>query len=149
MSNKQQLWKMIKEGSDRIEMDFYSYSFYLASLANGVSGTDTINIQANSAFVVVKSTVFADIAGAAQTEATRVIPLLTVSITDSGSGRNLQNAAVPIASIAGDGKLPFVWPRQRLFEPSSAVSAVFTNYSNATTYANIYLTLIGFQVFEY
>jgi hypothetical protein len=147
-SQRTQLLQKLKSGQG-IELDFYSYTFNVASLAAAASDLDSISIQANASFVVVKSTYFADIAGAAQTDSSRVIPLVTVALTDSGSGRNLQNAAVPINSIGGPGQLPFIWPQSRLLMASSTITATFINYSAATTYVNLYYTLIGYQVFEY
>ena len=148
LSPKDRLWQKIKSGKG-VETDFYTYSFVVASLAAAASATSTISVQANAAFVIVKLAVMADLAGALQTDSSRVIPLVNVSINDSGSGRNLQNTPVPLGNIAGSAQLPFVMPQQRILMPSSSVQALFTNYSAASTYLNLTLTLIGYQVFEY
>lgn len=147
-SQRSLLWEKLRNNRG-IETDFYTYSFNVSSIAPAATALDSISIQANASFVVVKSTYWVDNAAASQTESTRLIPLVTVALTDSGSGRNLQNAAVPLPNIAGTAELPFVWPQQRLLMASSTVTAQFVNFDAAVTYTNLYLTLIGFQVFEY
>lgn len=127
--------------------DFYFYKAIVSSLAASASATTIINIEANSDFIWLKSSYVADIAGAAQTEADRVIPLVRVSITDSGSGRQLQNLPIPVPSMAGHEGLPLNLPVPREFQRNSNISFTFSNYSAATTYANVELTLIGYKKF--
>ncbi len=118
------------------------------ALAAGASQTVNINLEADANFTAVKMAYFADIAGAAQTEDTKVVPLVRVEIQDSGSGRNLQQIAVPIDSLAGRGNLPFVLPIPRVFSANSTIKVTFTNYSAATSYANVELSFIGFKSFK-
>lgn len=127
--------------------DFYYYKAIVSTLAAAGSATSIINIEANSDFIWLKSAYFADVAGAAQTDSTRVIPLVRVAITDSGSGRQLQNLPIPIASMGGHEGLPLNLPVPREFQKNSNISITFTNYSAATTYANVELTLIGYKKF--
>lgn len=129
-------------------LDHFIYSnVALTSLAPGTSASVTIPIEADSMFTVVKSSYVADILGAAQTDSTRVIPLISVAITDSGSGRQLQNTPVPISSLAGHEGLPMVWPVPREFLASSTITMTFTNNSTGVTYNNVVLSLIGFKSF--
>lgn len=128
--------------------DFYIYTARVQNLAPGVSSTQTINIEADANFVAVKMAYMADIAGAAQTNDSRVLPLVRVQIRDSGSGRSLQNIPVPINSVAGQGELPFVLPIPREFSANASINFSFENYSVATTYANVELSLIGYKRFK-
>ena len=120
----------------RRTQDFYVYADTISSIASGASDTRTVKIEADANFSALKINYFASIAGAAQTADTRVIPLITVQITDQGSGRNLFNQAVPLPVIAGTGELPFLIPLQggRAFRANSSILFTFTNYSAATTY---------------
>jgi len=130
--------------------DFFIYSTpVIASLANGAQTQVSINFEADTQFTVVKTAYFCDIAGAVQTAASRVIPLVLVSMTDSGSGRNLQNAPIPLDVLAGTGELPMIWPVPRQFAPNSTLSFTFENYSAGTTYENIRLCLLGFKTFKF
>ena len=128
--------------------DHYIYKAIVSSLAAAASTTVTIQLEADADFVLVKTSYFADLAGTAQTDSTRIIPLVHVQIQDSSSGRNLQNLPIPLDSMAGRGELPFVFPIPRIFKANSSIKFTFDNFSAATTYTNIELSLIGFKVFE-
>ena len=125
-----------------IASEFYTYQVSFASLANGTDATGVINIEADSWFKAQKITYFADLALAAQTESSRVIPLVSVIITDTGSGRQIMNESVPIPALFGNGQLPFILPTPKIFKPRSAISVKVSNYSTATTY-NLYLAISG------
>ena len=128
--------------------DFFVYETDFSALAAGTSQTSNFTIQQEADFWLSKITLTADIAAGAQTDSTRVIPLATILINDTGSGRNLMSSAVPLASIFGTGGLPFILPRQRIFVASSVVNITLTNYSAATDY-NIRLSFIGEKAFYY
>lgn len=132
----------------RVNQDHYIYVARGGTLAAGASFTDQIQIQNDSSFVLVKLAYFADILGAAQTNDTRVIPLIEISITDTGTGRALQNYSVPISSLAGHEGLPLVLPKSREFKGASTIGVTFTNVSAAITYNNVRLSLIGYKEFS-
>ena len=131
-----------------IRRDFYSYAINFASLAAGAANSAAIQIQADSQFEVQKFSFFADIAGAAQTESTRVLPLMTIQVTDTGTGRQMFNTPVPIPALMGDGRIPFILPTTKVFSPSSAVQIDVANYSAATAYL-LRVVFIGAKIFEY
>jgi hypothetical protein len=118
-----------------------------AGLVAGASQPLSLLIQADSYFKVIKLSHFTDIAGGVQTESTRVIPLVTIQLTDTGAGRNLFSTPTPMGAVMGDGRLPFILPIVRVFQPSATLSIVLTNYSAATTY-NIRLAFIGIKSFK-
>jgi hypothetical protein len=138
----------MRQSNPEVRHDYYVYSAIIPTLANTVSATDIIAIEADANFVVQKLAIFADIAGAVQTFDSQVLPLLNITIQDSGSGRNLQDQATPVANIAGSGRLPFILPKPRLFKSKSNINVGFTNFSNATTYLNITLSFIGYKIFR-
>lgn len=127
--------------------DYFIYEVDFSALANGSSETQTFTIQADADFLWSKATYFADIAAAIQTDSSRVIPLCTVLIQDTGSGRNLMASATPVSNVFGTGELPLILPRQRLFVARSQVSVTLTNFSAATTY-NVRLSFIGEKAFR-
>lgn len=135
------------ESGQRYVPDHFIYKAVVTSLAASASLTAQIAIEANSDFVWLKTAYVADIAGAAQTDSTRVIPLVRVAITDSGSGANLQNLPIPIGAMGGNGGLPLAMSQPRVFSANSNISITFTNYSAATTYANVELMFIGYRKF--
>lgn len=128
--------------------DFFTYEVDFLAVTPGSSPTGQFTVQQEADFVLTKINMFADIAGGAQTFDTRVIPLATIVINDTGSGRNLMNTAIPLANIFGGGGLPFILPRQRIFVASSVVNITLSNFSAASTY-NIRLSFIGEKAFKF
>lgn len=132
----------------RIRRDFFVYAINFAGLAAAATANGQIQIQADSDFETQKLSMFADIAGAAQTAETRVLPLVTVQVTDTGTGRQVFNIPVPIPGIMGDGQIPFILPTTKLFTKNASVAFQVSNYSAVTTY-NLRLLLIGSKIFTY
>lgn len=127
--------------------DFFAYQENFSSIAAGASQTGNVNVQADSDFLLQKLTFFADIGGGVQTANSKVLPLVNIQITDTGSGRQVFEQAIPIASIFGSGDLPFILPTPKLFAARSTITILISNFSAGTTY-NIYATLIGQKIFR-
>lgn len=126
----------------------FIYEMDFGALAAGANANGNIQIQADADFKWIKSTYFCDLAGAAQTESTKVIPLETVQINDSSTGANLFSAAVPVPSYFGRGELPFILPVPYIFKARSSLSFTLTNYSAGTLYTNTRLSLIGCKIYR-
>lgn len=127
---------------------FYSYSVDM-TLTAGATASASVSIEADSDFVVTKSTYFAtDNAGASQTYNTRIVPLATVQIQDTGSGRNLLDDQQPIPNLFGSGEIPFIWPVQQIIRANSVVRFQFTSLEAANA-RRIWLSLIGFKLYRY
>jgi hypothetical protein len=127
--------------------DFFVYATASTSIAAAATASTTIQVQADSDFELQKLSFFADIAGAVQTESTRVLPLVSIQITDQGSGRQIFSVPVAIPSIMGDGRIPFILPTTKIFIASSAIGLDFVNFSAATTYL-LRVDLIGAKIFR-
>lgn len=128
-------------------IDLTYYQTLVSALAPGASLPSQINIDAGTDFYWIATTYQADIAEAAQTESTLVIPLVNVVITDTGSQRQLMNAAVPLPCIAGPGERPYRLILPRLFRANSIITFNWTSYvASGTTYGNIYTILHGFRL---
>jgi hypothetical protein len=126
--------------------DFYSYT-QRAVLA-GVVGTTTslvYQIEADSYFYLNAISYQADTALANVTDSTNIIPLVTIVVFDSGSGRQLMANPVPLNCIAGYNGSPFRLPKPRRFASTAQITATLVNYS-AIAY-NISLCLSGFKVY--
>lgn len=128
--------------------DFFAYTIAFSSLLAGTATQGAIQIQADSDFELNKFTMFADIAAAAETEATRVLPLVTLQLTDTGTGRALFNAPLPIPAVMGDGRIPFILPVPKIFSANASVAIEVANFALATDY-NLRLCLIGAKIFTY
>lgn len=136
-----------REMARNFRQDYFVYESEALALAAGASANDTINIEADSDFVLQKLAYFADIAAAAQTASSRVIPLVTVQITDTGSGRQLMQNPIPVPSIFGTGELPHILPNPRLFMANSTIQVAYTNFDAASTY-NLRLAFIGYKSYQ-
>lgn len=129
--------------------DFFVYGvdFIGGTLTAGTTVSGNIQIQADSDFKLIKLAQFADIAGAVETESSAVLPLCTIQMVDSGSGRQLFITPTAIPSIFGSGRLPFIMPIPRIFKARSNIAFTVANFSAATTY-NLRLSLIGTKIFQ-
>jgi len=130
-----------------IYRSYYCYTLSTASLSAQTTSSNTVNIENDSQFIWTKTSYFVDEAGAPQNENTRIIPLVNIQITDSGSARQFFDEPQPINSIAGQGNIPFILPAPFIFRNNSNINASFNNYSAATTYDNITVTLHGFRIY--
>jgi len=117
-----------KGGQMRVSRDLYTYQTKVASLAAGATTTVTIDIEADSSFIWLKTT-FSITGGITHTRDTVQIPALTVQINDTGSGRLLQQQPVLVGDMAGNGELPFILPVPRTFKPKSTMQVTFINNS--------------------
>lgn len=127
-------------------IDLTYYQTLVASIASAASTPSQINIDAGTDFYWVATTYQTDLSGAATDESGIIIPLVTVVITDTGSQRQLMNAAVPLPCIAGPGERPYRLILPRLFRANSIITFNWTNYSASTTYTNLYLIMHGFRL---
>jgi hypothetical protein len=126
--------------------DFYSYT--QRAVLTGVIGNTTslvYQIEADSYFYLNALSYQADTALANVTDSTNIVPLVTIVIFDSGSGRQLMANPVPLNCIAGYNGSPFRLPKPRRFASTAQITVTFVNYS-AIAY-NISFCLSGFKVY--
>lgn len=134
--------------------DLYIYEAQALTLAASATTTDSIQIEADSSFILQKLTYHAPAPAATMlaasalglVEGQKIIPNVAIVITDTGSGRQLMPSPIPIPSLFGDGKLPFILPNPRLFMRNSTISIQFTNL-DATNAYSVRLAFIGYKVY--
>ena len=129
-----------------VARDFFVYNTVHSLVAAGTSNTQTIQINADSDFQIEKLTFFADIAAAGQTQNSRVIPLATVLLVDTGSGRQFSDQAVPVPSLFGTGEIPFVLKQPKILMARTSLSVTIANFDASNTYT-IRLSFIGSKLF--
>lgn len=129
--------------------DFFFYVTSPTSISSVLTPVQSlIQLDADSQFAWIATSYQANIANAALTESTNVLPLVNVLITDGGSGKNLSNAALPLTAIAGDGKRPYRLLGPRVFQPSATINFNWTNNVAAGTAYNITLVLHGIKLYN-
>ena len=132
----------------QIIKDFFVYtSPVFSNIGANASQTQNISILADSDFEIQKLTMWANIANGTLTNATQVLPNLNVLITDTGSGRQFMNTAVPVASLFGTAQNPFILPMPKLVRARSVLAIQVTNFDAAVTTYQLYLSFIGNKIY--
>lgn len=134
-------------GDPRQSLDLYWYTTGVFNIASTDVGgvNETIQIGDDGDFYCTCFTYQASITGALLTEATNVIPLITMNLIDTGSGRNLMNDPVPLAAVAGDGKRPMRFARPRIFTRNSTIQLKFFPFLVAGTTYQIQFIMGGYK----
>lgn len=134
------------EGNEILK-DFFTYQLTLQNINPQSSATGNILVQADSDFVVQKltSTAFTSAENSLTYEEN---PQISISITDSGSGRNLQSSNVPVPSLFGNGQLPFILPTPKLFSARTTITVNVANFSSDVTIGELGLSFIGYKIFR-
>ena len=127
-------------------LDWYVYNVLFTAIAPAAQQTANVAIEADANFILVKLSGFGSIADAAQTYQNRVVPLVTLQITDTGSGRNLLNGATAWSNIVGWGEIPYILPIRRKFKANSTIRVQAINFDVAVTY-DLRLSFSGIKDF--
>lgn len=104
--------------------------------------TFNINIQKDANFKILYGAYECDVAGAPQLTSTQQIPLATVLLTDTGSGRAFMDRPVPVISLFGNGQLPFPWPSPKIMKALSTLQVQVFNFDTVNT-IDLRLNFIG------
>lgn len=131
----------------------YNAVYWVTGVANAlavgaVSQPVNVGIQADADFLILNQTYSVNTANAAVTATTRPYPNLTVLLTDTGSGYNLMDVAVPVTSIFGDGQFPYNLPQPKLMPAKSTLQVQVTNLDAAVAY-NLRLSFSGVKLFAF
>lgn len=131
----------------KAELDPFTYTALFQPLAANATTPVNTSVQADSDFVIryVQLTAF-DVGGNFVP-----VPNVTMSLFDSGSGRNFQDQPVHVGNWAGGrdngGAAPFVWPEPKLISGSSVIVTTLTNRTAVAL--TIDVAFVGFKVFYF
>lgn len=129
--------------------DWYTYSVLFLAVTPLNSFIGSIQVEADSDFEIIKLTQFAMVADdVAQEESSRVLPLATVLLTDTGSGRNLMNQAVAIPALFGSAELPMILPKPKRLFARATLAVTVQNLSSTIEYSYLQLSFIGKKIFN-
>lgn len=146
--NTAQLQAIADLNNNNQAMPFWYTVPVVASLAASASASANIQFDADSRFFWLGTSYFVDLAAAPITDSTRPIPLITVSLTDTGAGRNFNSALLPIDAIASyKASDMYELSMPRLFSPNATLRVSYNNYSAATIYTNLYMVFHGIKLF--
>lgn len=138
------LYMMLPAETWDFPRDFFSYGNEIVPLAVSARSAVTIQIQADSDFLIVAG-VF-DVRDAVTGLVDVPRPPLLVEIQDSGSGRDLQSIATPMDNLFGTGQLPAYWPFPKIIKRSSTITTTITNLDAALAF-NVRFLYQGIKLF--
>lgn len=129
--------------------DWFSYPLSFLTVLNGVPQSQNIAIDAGSDFFFTALEVVATNGStAAVTTNTRLIPLVKILLTDSGSNRQLMQNPVDVDSLSGSGQWPHRLIHPRLFMRNSNIQVVINSYDANFTYVTFNLNFEGFRIYS-
>lgn len=133
--------------------DIFWYGATVTGLqSTAPTGSALINIDSDADFYCIalsyQASILTGTLGNLVTEATNVIPLVTLQINDTGSGKSLSNIPLPIGTMLGDGKRPYRLPRPRVFLANATINMNFASFVVAGTIYQITVALGGYKVYK-
>jgi hypothetical protein len=136
------------------EFDYFAYVFSFGTIASQDTGSDQVLVQADSDFEWQETAQYAELNGVTAPLQDNFIPQLDLQITDTGSGRSLFFAPIPVSLLAGTGRNAYCLKQPRLFSASASVNMTLFNHSasglgpGAEDYDNVFVALIGRKIWE-
>lgn len=144
----QQLNMTMGQAAKRFTLDPFIFPINFLPIAASATATGQFITQADSGFAICKTSF--DIASdvnvfaANISDTPRYAPLI-VTLSDSGSGRDLSSAPVGIDLQFGSGTWPLIWSKPKVLDPNSTFTARVQNL--VATAFNVRLAFIGFKIF--
>lgn len=130
--------------------NFFTYETDLlttgAALAPAGSAQLTFNIAGDSDFFWTKFAV-CSLDSSEDAAVIENVPAVSMLLTNTTTGRQYSSFAVPLANMAGTGKLPFILPQITMWQRKSTIVAQLLNLSSDTTYENVFLSFLGIKAF--
>jgi hypothetical protein len=129
-------------------LDPFTFPINFLPLAASNTATDNFITQADSGFAIVKTSFTiasnVDVFVANISDTPKYAPQV-ITLSDSGSGRDLSSLPVSINTYFGSGERPFIWCRPKVLDPNSTFTARIQNL--VATAFNIRLAFHGFKIF--
>lgn len=129
-----------------IAEDFYSYGIQFQAFNSGDTSTGFIQIEADSDFLIQKLAYFSNFNDEQVTVFGQDVPLATILIVDTGSGRQIMNIPIPIGALFGDGRLPYILPTPKLFTKNSRINVTVFNFGGED-YEDLWIVFEGKKIF--
>ncbi len=105
------------------------YNADFTNVASTASSTTNVNIQADSDFVIIKQARTAFQTGS--TTALVALPRVTVTLTDTGSGRQMMDSGTQMENIFGTAQFPYILPQAKRLSANSTLQVAITNSAGA------------------
>ena len=136
-----------RPGRKIVNIDYFAYNARIgtdaAPIAAGATGQATVEIQADSDFVLTY------MSGAVQNAIGGALifnPNCPVQITDQGSGKTFFNIPTIMALAFGGGGFPFLLPSPRVINPNTSLLCQANNTTGGNLFG-IYFAFHGARIF--
>lgn len=131
----------------------YTANYTAAGAANGlaagvVNAVVNVPIQADADFLILNQTYSVNSLNAAATRATTPVPLVSVTLIDTGSGYQWMDSPVDVDEIFGNGQFPYVLPNPKLMVAKSTLQVLASNHDAAAGY-NLRLAFNGVKLLAF
>lgn len=124
-----------------VDIEYFTYNTTTGPINAGGVAQSIIQIQSDSDFVVQYMSGVATVAGT-----TFYNPLISVQITDTGSGKTLFSNPALMNLVMGSQGFPFVLSAPRVFAPNTNVKFDFVN-RGVTNYTSVDVSMIGARIY--
>jgi len=146
------LQSMVNAPQKLIRPFTYSAVYAVAGAANSLAAAAAnvpanIQIGADADFLILNQTWFANTLNAAMTAASQPVPNISVIISDTASAQQMSDVAVPIGSIFGTGRQPYILPVPKLIAASAMMTTMVNNFDAAAGY-NLWLNFNGLKIYK-
>jgi len=129
-------------------LDPFDFVINFLPLAASDTATQNFITQSDSGFAICKTSFTiasnVNVFVANISDIPRYAPQV-ITLSDSGSGRDLSNSAVSIGSLFGPDEFPYPWSIPKILDPNSTFTARIQNL--VATAFNIRLTFHGYKIF--
>ena len=139
------------KGSSLEWSDVFWYTFgRVQNVTHGQTASPVqIQIQNDSDFEWQASIMWFDLAQAAFTYSTQPMPNASVTIVETGSGKQLMNTTTPLGSLFGIPETgPMYLCQPKVLKRNSVVQATVTNFDAAVDTGDIWMTFIGRKLYN-
>lgn len=130
------------ERARRIRCESFIYTAVWNPLPAGAGLNVQINIQNDSDFLIMATTLTVYSAVGVFV----VNPDLTLTILDSSTGRQLQDAPVHVANCTGTAQWPYIWPEPKKAKGGGTLTLTMFNNTAVATYVAS-LAFHGYKIF--
>lgn len=126
--------------------DFFTYNIVFNTLAASATSTNSANIQGDSDFWLIATSMIVTNAAGTSFTSPASVPV-TIELSDTASGRTLQDSASALSSVFGTAQLPFYLPFPREFKAGGQLQAKLQNQDSGNAYL-VRLSFHGFKVYN-
>lgn len=127
---------------------FYTYEADVTTaLAPAASTTTTFNIDGDSDFFWMKTSMYAMVADDGTVINVEELPGVTLLITNTTNGRAYSSNPVPAPNMTGSGRLPFILPQVTYWAEKTTIRVDVANITDNKTYSDLRISFHGIKAF--